>query len=138
MTKSEALATLSIDAGIAFTKATTELDQQNVPYYISEAGRTLLTQCLYALQGRLDDLKQSDLEWACKEAKIRPPDKQKITWTLKSNHISGNAVDILPLKDGKVEWDNQDERIVAAMKSAGFIWGGDWPTPDKPHFEIRR
>ena len=138
MTKEQALSTLTIDTGAALTRALTELDINRVPYYISEAGRSLLTQCLYALQGRLDDIPQSDLAWACQQAKIRLPDRQKITWTLKSNHIGGNAVDIVPLKDGKVDWNSQDERIVAAMKNAGFIWGGDWQTPDRPHFEIRK
>jgi len=128
---------LTNDTGDALSRALTELDLQNVSYFISEAGRSLLTQCLYALQGRLGDIPQSDLEWACKQAKIRPPDKNKITWTLQSNHLSGNAVDIMPLRDGKVDWINQDERIVKAMKNAGFIWGGEWNPPDKPHFEIR-
>ena len=140
MTIQEAIKTLTNEAGNALTKALTELDQQGVSYLIAEAGRSLLTQCLYALQGRLDDIRQSDLEWACQQAKIRPPDRQKITWTLRSNHISGNAVDIIPLKNGRPDWNNQDDRIVAAMKSAGFTWGGDWPPPntDPPHFEIRR
>jgi hypothetical protein len=118
------------------------MDSSEVKYYISEGGRTLLTQCLYALQGRLGEGKeaipQSDLEWACKTSGIRPPGAGRITKTLKSNHLDGNAVDILPLKDGKVDWDNQDDRIVTAMKNAGFSWGGDWKDfPDRPHFEYR-
>jgi hypothetical protein len=137
MTKQEALKTLTYDTGEALCKALDELDRKGVPCFISEGGRSLLTQCLYALQGRLGDISQSDLEWACKEAGIRPPDKQKITWTLKSNHLSGKAVDIVPMKDGKADWNSQDDRIVEAMKNAGFIWGGEWQTPDKPHFEIK-
>jgi len=137
MTKYEALSSLTTNTGVALAKALDKLEAQGVPYFISEARRTLLTQCLYALQGRLGDIPQSDLEFACKEAKIRPPDKNKITWTLRSNHLSGNAVDIIPVKDGKPDWNNQDEKIVKAMKSEGFIWGGDWATPDKPHFELR-
>jgi len=137
MTKYEAINSLSSYAANSLAKALNKLEEQGVPYYISEARRTLLTQCLYALQGRLGDIPQSDLEFACKEAKIRPPDKNKITWTLRSSHLSGNAVDIIPVKEGKPDWNNQDEKIVTAMKSEGFIWGGDWATPDKPHFELR-
>jgi len=136
MTKYEALQSLDPKAASKLSMALIEMESQNVPYFISQARRTLLEQCLYALQGRLGDIPQSDLEWACKEAKIRQPDKQKITWTLKSNHLNGMAVDIVPLKDGKPDWNSQDMRIVTAMKNAGFVWGGEWATPDKPHFEL--
>ena len=137
MTKFEAIKTLDNRAANKLSIALIEIENQNIPYFISEARRSLLTQCLYALQGRLGEIPQSDLEWACKEAGIRPPDKNKITWTLKSNHLSGLAVDIVPLKDGKPDWNNQDDRIVAIMRGNGFVWGGDFPTPDKPHFELR-
>jgi hypothetical protein len=138
MTKQDVIKTLTYETGFALCNALHELDKEGVSYFISEGGRSLLTQCLYALQGRLADIPQSDLEWACKEAEVRPPDKQIITWTLKSNHLSGNAVDIVPVKDGKIDWNNQDERIVSAMKNAGFTWGGDWEKADKPHFELRK
>jgi hypothetical protein len=138
MTKQEVYWTLNPDTGDALYRALDELDKDGVLYFIVEGGRTLLTHCLYALQGRLGEIPQSDLEWACKEAGIRPPGKQVITWTLRSSHLSGDAVDIVPLKGGKPDWDSQDERIVLAMKKQGFVWGGDWKPPDLPHFERRR
>lgn len=140
MTKLDALNTLTNETRTALLMALTELENENIFYFIIEAGRSLLTQCLYALQGRLDGIEQSDLEWACQQAKIRQPDKQKITWTLRSNHLSGQAVDIMPIKDGKIDYSNQDERIVTVMKKAGFIWGGDWEGArrDPPHFELRK
>jgi len=137
MTKSEALQSLENRTASKLSIALIELENHNVPYFISEARRSFLTQCLYALQGRLVDIPQSDLEWACKQAGIRPPGKDKITWTLKSSHLEGKAVDIVPLKDGKPDWNNQDDRIVEIMKGNGFTWGGDWATQDKPHFELR-
>jgi hypothetical protein len=142
MTKQDVLKTLTCETGEALCKALNGLDKDGVPYFISEGGRSLLTQCLYALQGRLGEGKNAvpfeSLIEACRQAGIRPPDKNIITWTLQSNHLSGNAVDIVPLKDGKPDWNNHDDRIVAAMKNAGFIWGGDWEKVDKPHFELRR
>jgi len=135
MTKFEALQSLENRTASRLATALIEIENQNIPYYISEARRTLLRQCLYALQGRFEI--QADLEWACTQAGIRPPGTQKITWTLRSKHIEGKAVDIVPLKDGKPDWNNQDERIVAIMKGNGFAWGGDWNVPDKPHFELR-
>jgi len=136
MTKLEALNSLDSRAASKLAVALIEIENQNIPYFISEARRSLLTQCLYFLQG-LPEINQSELEWACKEAGIRPPGKLRITWTLKSNHIDGLAVDIVPLKDGKPDWNNQDMRIVEIMRRNGFVWGGDWTTPDKPHFELR-
>jgi hypothetical protein len=136
MTKNEALKSLDPRAASKLSMALTEMENQNVPYFISEARRTLQTQCLYFLQG-LPQVSQSELEWACKEAGIRPPGTQRITWTLKSNHLSGMAVDIVPLKDGKPDWNNQDMSIVEIMKKYGFAWGGDWAVKvDKPHFEL--
>lgn len=137
MTKYEAINSLDSRAASKLSMAILEMEANNIPYFISQARRTLLEQCLYALQGRLGEIPQSDLEWACAQAGVRPPDKQKITWTLKSNHLDGLAVDIVPLKDGKPDWNNQDMRIVEAMRRAGFMWGGDFSQKDPPHFELR-
>lgn len=72
-----------------------------------------------------------------------------VTWTLNSNHIGGNAVDLLPYINGKAEWDNNGKlglwpKIAKAMKQAAnelnipITWGGDWQkTPDRPHFELK-
>lgn len=79
----------------------------------------------------------------------------KVTWTLRSNHFIqprtgyGHAVDLVPYVDGAMEWDNSGKlglwpRIAEAMKSAAdelgvaITWGGDWRTPDRPHFELAR
>ena len=137
MTKYDALNSLDNRAAAKLSLAILEMESNGIPYFISEAGRELLTQCLYVLQGT-GIVPQSELEWACKKAGIRPPGTQRISWTLKSKHIDRLAVDIVPLKDGKPDWNSQDMRIVEAMKRQGFIWGGDWEkTPDPPHFELR-
>ena len=147
MNKYEALQNLDQRAASKLSLALIDMENQKIPYFISEARRTLLTQYLYALQG-MNVVPQSELEWACKEAGIRPPGTQRITWTLKSNHLSGLAVDIVPLMEvadpkdtnKKIwvpDWNNQDTRIVEIMKRHGFSWGGDFPQVDKPHFELR-
>lgn len=76
------------------------------------------------------------------------PSMQKVTWTMNSNHLSGEAVDLVPYVDGKVEWDNSGKlgiwpKIAKAMKTAAdevgvkISWGGDWTkTVDRPHFEL--
>lgn len=59
-----------------------------------------------------------------------------------SNHNFGVAVDLcLYSSDGKkVIWESTTSRwkkVVAAMKSEGFKWGGDWKSfKDYPHFEL--
>ncbi len=66
--------------------------------------------------------------------------------TLKSRHLTGHAVDVAALVDGKVRWDwPLYPRIAEAVKAAAreqgvaLIWGGDWPTlRDGPHFELDR
>ncbi len=64
--------------------------------------------------------------------------------TMNSRHLTGHAVDVCALIDGKVRWDwPLYPRIAAAFKAAALdlgtplVWGGDWPKlRDGPHFEL--
>lgn len=64
--------------------------------------------------------------------------------TLKSKHLIGRAVDVAALVDGKITWDEQYYRkIAAAFKQAAkeldvpIRWGGDFKGFfDSPHFEL--
>ena len=66
------------------------------------------------------------------------------TKTLNSRHITGHAVDLAPLIDGKVSWDwplyHRLAKIVKAAsadESVPITWGGDWRTfKDGPHWEL--
>ena len=78
------------------------------------------------------------------------PNEAKVTWTLNSNHISGNAIDVAPYINGKLEYDDNGKlglwpKIAKAFKDAApeldvsIEWGGDWTkTKDRPHFELVR
>lgn len=71
-----------------------------------------------------------------------------VTWTMKSKHIDGNAVDLLPVTG----WDNlaSFKAVSKAMFQAAselgvkITWGADWNgngiqekgETDSPHFEI--
>ena len=61
------------------------------------------------------------------------------TWTLKSKHIEGKAIDLCPVINGKNAW-NADESIWERMgkigEENGLTWGGRWEQKDLPHFEI--
>ena len=64
--------------------------------------------------------------------------------TMNSRHLSGHAVDICALVEGRVRWDwPLYPRIAQAFKAAAqeldtpLVWGGDWPRlRDGPHFEL--
>jgi peptidoglycan L-alanyl-D-glutamate endopeptidase CwlK len=63
--------------------------------------------------------------------------------TMKSRHLTGHAVDLAALVDGKVTWDWDCYEVLAtAMKTAAeeqgtpIEWGGDWTFKDGPHFQL--
>ena len=66
--------------------------------------------------------------------------------TLNSRHLTGHAVDIAALVEGRVRWDwPLYPRIAKAFRAAALdlgvslVWGGDWPRlRDGPHFELDR
>jgi len=66
--------------------------------------------------------------------------------TMKSRHLTGHAVDIAPLVDGKVSWSwPLYHEISDVMKDAAhdvgvsIEWGGDWKTfKDGPHWQLPR
>jgi peptidoglycan LD-endopeptidase CwlK len=68
--------------------------------------------------------------------------------TMKSYHLVGQALDFVPVKDGKADWNGYDDpaikKAIAKAKEFGFTWGGDWDNDgqttderfvDKPHLQ---
>ncbi|MCB5320382.1 M15 family metallopeptidase, partial [Yersinia massiliensis] len=70
--------------------------------------------------------------------------KDGASQTMNSRHLTGHAVDIVPLPDGKVSWEWKYFYPMAdAMKQAAtelgitVEWGGNWTTfKDGPHFQL--
>lgn len=66
--------------------------------------------------------------------------------TMNSRHLTGHAVDVVALVNGKASWAMPDyARIAQAFKRAAYelgvpiVWGGDWSSfKDGPHFELDR
>jgi len=64
--------------------------------------------------------------------------------TLRSRHLTGHAIDIAPLVDGKVSWDWPIyHRLAPTIKKAAqdvgvkIEWGGDWRSfKDGPHWQL--
>lgn len=71
---------------------------------------------------------------------------QIVTWTRKSRHMTGHAVDVVALVNGKISWDiSYYKQIADAVKEAAqklgimIDWGGDWvKSKDYPHFELSK
>jgi peptidoglycan LD-endopeptidase CwlK len=62
--------------------------------------------------------------------------------TMKSYHLVGQALDFVPVVDGKAKWDGYDlpqiKKAIAEAKRLGFEWGGDWEGAwDKPHLQYK-
>lgn len=74
--------------------------------------------------------------------------KKGVSKTLNSYHLTGHAVDLAPLENGAIDWNNkkgQFDAVVKAMKQASrelgiaIECGSDWKSfVDKPHFQITR
>lgn len=67
--------------------------------------------------------------------------------TLRSRHLTGHAVDIVPLINNQIPWENWRafEHVACAMKVSAVElnipvkWGGDWINfKDGPHYELCR
>ena len=96
-------------------------------------------------------IKESPLDFSITEG-LRTKERQKELFdagksqTMNSRHITGKAVDIAVLLEGKVTWEFRHYQTVAdhikkVAKELGIelVWGGDWQSfKDGPHFELNR
>ena len=67
--------------------------------------------------------------------------------TMNSRHLTGHAVDLAPMVNNRIPWDDWHAfaHVAKAMKQAAkamelpLQWGGDWKNfRDGPHFELPR
>lgn len=117
----------------------TRLDQLGIKYIISETLRDIEVQKAYYAQGSeplatVNRLRKIAGLWNITEEE----NKKKITWTMKSKHLEGLAIDIVPMKDGTFWWTAPHEKWEEIGKIAeefGLAWGGRWKSKDCPHIE---
>lgn len=110
----------------------------------------------------MSDLDFTVLEGLRTEARQRQLVREGASKTLNSRHLTGHAVDLAPMLDGKVSWDwSLYYRLADIVRSASghekvpVRWGGTWKLlsaiqgpitaknlsrsfPDGPHFELPR
>ena len=121
-------------------------------FRFSTRSRQRMTGVHPALVGVMEEaIRRSPVDFMITEG-LRSPDRQAAlvrvgaSRTLESRHLTGHAVDVAALLDGKVRWDwPLYARIALAVKAAAhergvaIVWGGDWSTlRDGPHFELDR
>ena len=108
---------------------------------VSETLRDLDVQMAYFSRGRMQAA--GDIQAMYKAAglyPISPTDAiKKITWTLSSKHLVGEAVDISPVKNGVIWWGAPEGawlRMGELGEANGLTWGGRWKNKDNPHWEL--
>ena len=115
-------------------------------YIVFEGRRAQAVQEAYYAQGRQALEAVNGLRKAAGLYLLRSEhDNYIITWTLKSKHIDGLAMDILPVDGaGNPTWDLAHfygvfKKIRDCGFAAGLVCGADWPAPntDWPHYEIK-
>jgi peptidoglycan L-alanyl-D-glutamate endopeptidase CwlK len=108
---------------VKLVRRAAELSKQ--PFMVVQGNRTLAQQKAIYAQGRT------------KPGPI-------VTWTLKSSHIGGRAIDYAALVGGKISWNPKHYPAIAkAFKQAAkelktpIVWGGDWKkTKDWGHIQL--
>ena len=130
-----------------------------IDVFVVEVDRPYEVQVAYFAQGR-DTLET--VNKLRKRAELPPITEQqnkKITWTMNSKHITNLANDDetddlsraidFGIKDSKGNYHgdaktdlNKDGKadykqigIIGKMIDKDLVWGGDWKTPDYPHWE---
>ena len=113
-------------------------------YMVFEGRRSVRVQEAYYAQGRQPLSEVNNLRERSGLYLLRSErDNYVITWTLSSMHITGKAMDVLPV-DGRGEptWDlahfkRTFEVIRDCGRMAGLVCGADWMEADWPHYQIK-
>lgn len=69
--------------------------------------------------------------------------KKGASWTLKSRHLTGKAVDVMAYVNGTGRWEPKlyqqiGEHVlrIAEQLNIPLVWGGSWKVRDWGHFEL--
>lgn len=132
---------------LASVRRLSGLSPRLVAVVLAAADRS--TQPFIVTEGLRTRERQSELY-----AQGRTAPGPKVTWTMESKHLRGEAIDIAPIKpDGTIDWADTKafDAVAAAMLASArqlgvaIRWGADWDQDgqprergesDSPHFEL--
>jgi peptidoglycan L-alanyl-D-glutamate endopeptidase CwlK len=106
---------------------------------LAKLGRELLRRlAAEGLTFRVTSGNRTQAEQAALYAQGRTARGPRVTWTLKSRHIGGRAIDLTLFSGKNPVWESKHyDRAGEVGKQLGLVWGGDWKrTKDLPHFEL--
>lgn len=118
------------------------LEEREIRFVITETLREKQVQEAYYAQGRkglavVNSMRKKAGLWL-----LAPYENDyKITWTLKSKHIDGLALDVVPATYNHADWNAPDERwkeIADIGLEVGLECGYYWEDhQDKPHYQAK-
>jgi peptidoglycan L-alanyl-D-glutamate endopeptidase CwlK len=106
---------------------------------LQKIGRELLRRlAAEGLTFKVTSGNRTKAEQAALYAQGRTKPGPVVTWTMKSRHIGGKAIDITLFSGKNPVWDSKHyDRAGVIGEELGLVWGGRWKrTPDRPHFEL--
>jgi len=121
--------------------------EAGIPFMLTRTRATVDEQTALYAQGRKDLAEVNRLRAVVGWSPIRVRENSyKVTWTMKSRHIDGEAFDIAILADGQPTWEpkvNVNHNDIPDYAEAGQIaesigltWGGRFKNADCPHIEL--
>lgn len=138
---SRKLTDLTPEARLRAGKAFADLLRKNIPHVVTQTTRNEDEQYALWCQGR-KTLEEVNFARAKVGFYLLSEEENKYTVTNcdgkrkseggtgRSAHQTGNALDVVPLENGKAIWPGAEDprwkEISAAFVAQGFTWGGDW------------
>ena len=122
------------------------LSISEIDFCVVEGRRAEEVQHALYAQGREPIQRVNELRVAAGLPTINKNKNYEVTWTLKSKHIIGDAVDLAPYINGSIDWNNTQafHKISDAMMEASkqlntpIKWGviSKGKRIDLPHYEL--
>ena len=135
-----------------------KMGEAGLTHVVTRTSCSILEQMALFVQGRLPLVTVNTFRFHAGLPLITITENNVVTWTLDSKHVTNmfdkdlnndksRAFDIAILnKQGQVVWDikvdtNQSsgpdyDEAGRIGESVGLKWGGRFPNPDRPHFEL--